>query len=226
MTNTIKKGDFVELDYTGVLKEDNVVFDSTSESESKKEDIFDPKMTYGPVAICVGEAQILKGLDDALEGKEIGQDLVLDLAPEHAFGKKDGKLLKLIPISIFKKAGIKATTGLQVNIDGTIGTIRSVSGGRTVVDFNHPFAGKEVLYKVKVHRQITDDKEKVQTLLHLSLNQKMDAIDVNVTGDKCTVNLKKEFNKELLDFLKERIVNAMQNIKEVEFKTEGTEEKK
>ncbi len=218
MSETVKKGDFIELDYTGSLKEDKIVFDSTVESVAKKEDIFDPKMAYGPVAICVGQAQILKGLDDALEGVAVGEEKDLVLNAEQAFGKKDAKLLKLVPTNVFKKQGIQPVTGLQVNIDGTIGMIRSVSGGRTVVDFNHPFSGKEVVYKVKVIRKINDDKEKVKTLLHLTLNQKMDAINVVINEGKCLVTLKKEFQKEMLDFLAERVKKAMPEIKEVVFR--------
>ncbi len=221
MTETVKNGDFVEIEYTGLLKEDGFVFDTTNESLAKKEGIFDPKMTYGPVAICIGQGQILKGLDSSLEGLPIGTETEVELEPEKAFGKKDAKLLQLVPTSIFKKEGIRPAPGLQVQIDGAMGTIRTVSGGRTVVDFNHPFSGKEVIYKVKIIRKLTDEKEKVKSLIHLSLNQLPEAIGVNITGEKCTVTLKKDFNKELLDFLKQRIKKTMPEIKEVEFETEG-----
>ncbi|MFC1723660.1 peptidylprolyl isomerase [Nanoarchaeota archaeon] len=217
MTETVKNGDFIELEYTGVLKDGNLVFDCTDADIAKKEEIFDPKMSYGPVSICVGQAQILKGLDDALEGVEIGAEKNLELGAEQAFGKKDAKLLRLVPTKIFKQQGIQAVPGLQVNIDGNMGTIRSVSGGRTVVDFNHPFSGKEIVYKVKVLRKITDNVEKVKTLLHLSLNQKMNSIDVEIKEGNCGITLKKEFQKDLLDFLVERVKKAMPELKEVKF---------
>ena len=91
MPETVKKDDFVELEYTGVLKDLNAVFDTTSEETAKKEGIHDPKMTYGPVSICIGQGQILQGLDSSLEGLEVGKEHELTLPPEKAFGKKDGK---------------------------------------------------------------------------------------------------------------------------------------
>lgn len=221
MTETVKNGDFVELEYTGLLKEGNLVFDTTNEQLAKKEDIFDPKMTYGSIAICIGQGQILKGLDSNLEGLPIGAEKDVELKPEEAFGKKNAKLLQLVPTQVFKKQNINPAPGLQVQADGAMGVIRTVSGGRTIVDFNHPFAGKEVIYKVKILRKLTDDKEKIKSLIHLSLNQKPEAIGVSLTEGKCAITLKKEFNKELLDFLKERIKATMSAIKEVEFETEG-----
>jgi FKBP-type peptidyl-prolyl cis-trans isomerase 2 len=219
MPETVKQGDFVELDYTGVLKELGAVFDTTSEATAKKEGIHDPKMTYGPVSICIGEGQILQGLDASLEGLEIGTEKEITLPPDQAFGKKDGKLMKLVPTGAFKKQGVNPVPGLQVNIDGAIGTIRTVTGGRTVVDFNHPFAGKEVIYKVNIKRIITDQKEKVMALVELALNQKKDSIDIDIKEGKATITVKKDFPEQLLTILKQRTTKLLPEIKEVEFKT-------
>ncbi len=219
MTETVKNNDFVEISYTGTLKGDTIVFDTTIEAVARKEGIYDSKMTYGPVSICIGQGQILKGLDASLEGLEVGKEHELTLSPEQAFGKKDGKLMKLVPTNVFKKEGINPVTGLQVNIDGTIGTIRTVTGGRTIVDFNHPFAGKEVVYKVDIKRKLTDDKEKVVALLELALNQKKDSIGVDIKEGKATVTLQKGFPDELFKLLKERMMQVLPSIKDVVFNT-------
>ena len=219
MSETVKNGDFVEIEYVGKLKEPEVVFDTNIEEIAKKENIFDDKMTYGPIAICIGQGQILKGLDASLEGLEIGKEHELLLPPEKAFGHKDGKLMKLVPTMTFKKQGIAPVVGLQVNIDGAVGTIRTVTGGRTVVDFNHPFAGKEVIYRVNIKRKLTDQKEKVMALVELALNQKKDSIVIDIKEGKATISVQKEFPDELLDMLKQRITTIMADIKEVEFKT-------
>jgi FKBP-type peptidyl-prolyl cis-trans isomerase 2 len=182
-------------------------------------------MSYGPVRICIGQSQILPGLDAHLEGLEIGKETELTLPPEHAFGRKDGKLMKLVPTNIFKKQGINPVTGLQVNIDGSIGTIRTVTGGRTVVDFNHPFAGKEVIYKVTIRRVLTDEKEKVISLMELALNQKKEAIDVDIKDGNAIVTLKQDFPEQLLALIKERITTLLSSIKEVEFRTPGEAKK-
>jgi FKBP-type peptidyl-prolyl cis-trans isomerase 2 len=218
MTETVKKGDFVEIDYTGTLKELKIVFDTSIEAVAKKEGIFDSKMTYAPVSICVGEGQILPGLDSGLEGLEIGKEHEVVLTPERAFGKKDGKLMKLVPTSVFRREKINPVPGLQINIDGAIGTIKTVSGGRTVVDFNHPFSGKEVVYTVNLKRKITENKEKVLALLELALNQKKEAIEIEINNGEAKINLKKEFPEELIKILKDRITKKIPEIKSVEFK--------
>jgi FKBP-type peptidyl-prolyl cis-trans isomerase 2 len=219
VSETIKNADFVEIEYVGRLKEPEVVFDTNIEEIAKKEGIFDDKMTYGPIAICIGQGQILKGLDASLEGLEVGKEHELLLSPDKAFGYKDGKLMKLVPTMVFKKQGINPVVGLQVNIDGAVGTIRTVTGGRTVVDFNHPFAGKEVIYKVNIKRKLTDQKEKVMALVELALNQKKDAISIDIKEGKAAITVQKEFPDELFGMLKQRITTILPDIKEVEFKT-------
>ena len=62
----IKKGDFVEVEYTGKTKTDKIVFDTTDEKTAKKSDIHSERMEYGPVVVCIGENQILGGLDEEL----------------------------------------------------------------------------------------------------------------------------------------------------------------
>lgn len=225
MTETIKEGDFIELDYVGALKGAGLVFDTSIEAEAKKNDIFDSTSTYTPIAICIGQGQILPGLDAALIGLEIGKEHELSLPPDAAFGRKDGKLMKLVPTSVFKKQGINPGVGLQVNIDGAIGTIRTVTGGRTIVDFNHPFAGKDILYKVVIKKKITDEKEKILALIELALNQKREAIKIDINESKAIIELKSEFPEALLKTLKERITTILSSIKEVEFRTPKKEVK-
>ena len=69
----IKKHDFIEIEYTGKL-EDGGVFDTTSEKVANENHIHNPQMKYGPVVICIGEHQVLKGIDDFLLDKEAGKD--------------------------------------------------------------------------------------------------------------------------------------------------------
>ena len=60
----------------------------------------------------------------------------------------------------FKKQGMKPEVGMAITSDGTTGIIRSVSGGRVRVDFNHELAGKNLEYDIKVIKVIDDDVEK------------------------------------------------------------------
>jgi hypothetical protein len=55
--------------------------------------------------------------------------------------------------------------GFAFNFDGRIGKVLAVSGGRVIVDFNNPIAGKDVIYKIKLLRKINDLKEKAKALI-------------------------------------------------------------
>jgi len=133
----LKKHDFIEVDYTGKIKESGEVFDTTNIEVAKKNQIFEAERVTGPVVICLGEGLILPGLEKKLEGRELGE-YNIDLSAEEGFGKKSAKLIQLIPTAKFKKQDVRPMPGLQISVDGMMGTIKTVTGGRTIVDFNHP----------------------------------------------------------------------------------------
>ena len=66
----LKEKDFIELEYTGKLKDDNAIFDTTDEKIAKDNDLFQENAEYKPITICIGQGQIIKGLDQSLPGKE------------------------------------------------------------------------------------------------------------------------------------------------------------
>ena len=146
----------------------------------------------------VGGTQVLPGLDKFIEDKETGT-FKGELKPENAFGKKNAKLLKLLPKSLFIKQEINPVPGLPVSIDGAEGIIKTVSGGRCIVDFNHPLSGKELEYDLKINRIITDEKEKVESIIELQLDKK--DFDLNIEGEKVTIALKTGLKKPIKDLI-------------------------
>ncbi len=209
----IKKGDFVELEFTGLLKEENLVFDTTSAEQARKSGIFSEKMTYGPVVVCVGEQMVLRGLDKALEGKELSSFSV-DLPPEEAFGKKDSRLIQLIPKAKFLEQKINPVLGLQVNIDDVMGTVKNVTGGRVLVDFNHAFAGRIIQYDVKIVRMVADAEERLSALVKMLLKQNTPV--VSVEGKNASITLPVELPKQVQDELNKRWA-ALVGVEEIVF---------
>ncbi len=208
----IEKKDFVEIEYTGRLKEGNIIFDTTDEKTAKENSIYASNAKYGPIVVCVGEGHFLRGLDKSLEGREPGKHTI-ELKPEDAFGKKDAKLIQLVPTKKFFEQRINPVPGLQINFDGIIGVVRTVSGGRTIVDFNHPLSGKEVVYEVNIIRVVTDAKEKINALLKTLLA--VEDAEVDVKEGKAEINLKKDLPEKVADELKKKIAELM-DVKEVE----------
>ncbi|MEK6758017.1 MAG: FKBP-type peptidyl-prolyl cis-trans isomerase, partial [Nanoarchaeota archaeon] len=116
-----------------------------------------------PFVFALGEGMFLKGIDEFLIGKEIGQ-YKIELKPEDAFGPRNPKMIQMIPIKVFREQKINPVQGIMFNFDGRPAKILTVSGGRVMVDFNNPVAGKEVVYDVKVLKKIDDANEKVKAL--------------------------------------------------------------
>lgn len=174
----VKNHDFVEIEYTGRIKEDNSIFDTTQEKVAKENGVYDKGADYSPLVMCVGENHVLKSLEEQLIGKETGEEYTFEIKAENAFGKKDAKLIQLIPLNKFKQQNIQPFPGLQLNIDGVFGIVKTVSGGRCLVDFNHPLAGKDLVYGVKINRVIEDNKEKLKSLLKMHLHVKDAEIDL------------------------------------------------
>ncbi|MDP6670725.1 MAG: hypothetical protein QGI60_02825, partial [archaeon] len=70
----------------------------------------------------------------------------------------------VIPLREFKKQKMQPVPGLIVEIDNRQGRVQSVSGGRVRVDFNHPLAGKDLEYEIKIEKEITGAKDQVNAL--------------------------------------------------------------
>jgi FKBP-type peptidyl-prolyl cis-trans isomerase 2 len=211
----VKKQDFVEIEYTGKLKEEDMVFDTSDEKLAKESGLFNQEHNYGPIKIMVGGSQVLPGLDRFMEGKEPGEyNVTLD--PTDGFGKKNPHLLKLMPKKIFTQQQINPMPGLPVNIDGMNGVVKTVSGGRCIVDFNHPLSGKELVYDLKINKIITDEKEKVESIMELQA--KKGEFDVNLEGEKATITLKNKNFKQPLKDLVTDMIKKFTKVKTVEFK--------
>lgn len=220
----IKKGDFVELDYVGRLKDDKVVFDTTMQEMAKTSPNYNDKYTYKPVIICVGETHLIQGLESSLIGKDIGK-YTFEIKAEHGFGKKDAKLLKLLPLKLFTKEKIQPFVGLDVEIDGQVGIVRSVSGGRVIVDFNHPLASKDLIYDVEVKRIVDDPIEQVKSLLEM-IHMPFENIDI--MDGKALVYVKSKLPDEITKSMEEHIkgLTKLSSVEFVEKKHEKKEDNK
>nr|WP_232194563.1 peptidylprolyl isomerase [Thermococcus sp. PK] len=197
----VAKKDVIRLHYTGKIKETGEIFDTTYEDVAKEAGIYNEKGIYGPVPIAVGAGHVIKGLDEALEGLEVGKKHTIELPPEKAFGKRDPKLIKTFTIGQFRRQGIYPFPGLDVEIETDSGTklkgrIISVSSGRVRVDFNHPYAGKTVIYEVEILEKIDDPIEKVKALIELRI-PRIDFEKVQIEVGKNDVKI--DFGEQAID---------------------------
>jgi FKBP-type peptidyl-prolyl cis-trans isomerase SlyD len=185
----VQKNDFIELEFTGKIKDNGEVFDTNSKVEIEKKKLnFESK----PYVICVGKGMSIKGLDADVEGKEVGKEYSVEFKPEDAFGKRNPGMVRMIPLKIFIEQKIMPQKGMQLNLDGTLVKVISVSGGRVLVDFNNPLAGKVVSYDYKIIKKLEDEKDKVNALQDFFFRKRFDfAITDKEVTFKVEENLKK-----------------------------------
>ncbi|MGQ9721521.1 MAG: FKBP-type peptidyl-prolyl cis-trans isomerase [Candidatus Jordarchaeum sp.] len=132
-----KKGDKVKIEYIGTLN-DGTVFDT---SEGKK-----------PLEFEVGSGRIIKGLEQAVIGMEIGEEIEIKIEPKDAYGYGNPDLIKKIPR---EKLPENLEPGMILKItthDGEIirGEVAKVTDQEVTLDLNHPLAGLVLNFKIKL----------------------------------------------------------------------------
>jgi peptidylprolyl isomerase len=162
----LQKGDFVLLDYVAKVKETGEVFDTTIEETAKKERLYKDGEVYGPKLVVIGEAWVLKALDESLVAMEIGKATSVEIRPDKAFGDRDAEKVKRVSLRHLTAKGVTPSLGMRVEYDGKMATVRAMGAGRVLLDFNPPLAGKTLVYEVTVQRKLEAVKDKVEALIH------------------------------------------------------------
>lgn len=191
----LKKNDFIELEYIGKVK-DGEIFDTNIKSEAKKINL---DIGAEPLIICIGQKMILPALDNFLIGKEVGE-YKIRLMPEQAFGNRHKELIKTVPLSVFKSQNQVPVPGMVFYFDNLSGKVASVSGGRVIIDFNNPLAGKEVEYDLNVKREILDSNEKIKAFLFYFTRKDF---QFKIENKKVIISCSNQESK-VLSFLKDR----------------------
>ena len=163
--NAVNKGDFIMVEMTGSSAETGEVFETTDEEEAREAGIWDENRTYGPRLVIVGDGFVLRGLDERLPGTPFDEEVEIDIPPEEAFGERNAADVTMIPYRVLRSKGVNPYVGAELEIDGRPAVIRSIGAGRVQVDYNHPLAGRQIVYKLKVVEHITDEKDKIRALI-------------------------------------------------------------
>jgi len=213
----MKEGDFVRIDYIGKISESGEIFDLTKESVAKEKGIYNPNLSYKPIPIIVGANFAVKGLENKLKEMKVGEKKKIIIKPEEAFGNRSSKLIKLIPLSEFKKQKADPYPGMIVTINNVHGRVLSVTGGRVRIDFNHPLSGKTLEYDVEVKEKITNRKDKIKAVLEFFLKTGED-IDVSIEKEIVEIKTKKkDIPKEVKKPIADTILKWIKNIKKIRF---------
>lgn len=163
--NAVNKGDFIMVDMTGSSVETGEVFDTSSEETAQAEGLYEESRSYGSRLVIVGDGYVLRGLDEKLPGTAFDEEVEIEIDPQDAFGERNPDDLETVPYRVLRSKGINPYVGAELEIDGRSAIVRSVGAGRVQVDYNHPLAGRKIVYKLKVVEHITDEKDIMRALL-------------------------------------------------------------
>ena len=135
----VKKGDRVKVQYTGTLQ-DGTIFDKSKEGE--------------PLEFTVGSGQLIPGFDKAVEGMKLNEEKKVTIKPEDAYGKRDETAIR----EYLKDAlpeNFKPEKGMVIRLQDQSGraipgTITDINENSITIDLNHPLAGKDLTFNIKV----------------------------------------------------------------------------
>ncbi len=99
-----------------------------------------------------GYSNTLPKIEAALEGRMPGYQVTLELKPEDGFGERDESLVRSIPKSEFPP-GVKVGGQLEGRNDKCeqqIFNVVKIKGPVVMLDGNHPLAGMELRFSLKV----------------------------------------------------------------------------
>ena len=119
--------------------------------------------------------------------------------------------------------------GLVVELNGRQARIQSVSGGRVRIDFNHPLAGKDLDYELKIEREILQPKEQIEALYKKYFSMVPEAEKKLVIGkEELEVTLSPRYSANLgplKNLFSEMISKHVKGFEKVRFVEEFVKEK-
>ena len=157
-------GDFVKVDYSAWRAADSKLIYTTMRKVAEDNKEVDKDARYVPQLIVIGKGNAIKGVEEAVRGMNVSETKKVELAPKDAFGEKDSSLVKVMPLSDFKKREIDPYPGMQLDIDGAVAIVKSVSSGRVIVDANHPLAGEKMVYEIRIIEKVDKDEDRIRAL--------------------------------------------------------------
>jgi len=131
--------------------------------EAGQADVVDSNKGQAPLEFIMGKGQIIPGLEKGLCGmtKDESADLMIPAAD--AYGEYNNEAVQTVPIDQFE--GIELKEGLTLYGQGENGdtaqvTVKSFTENDVNIDFNHPMAGKDLMFSIKVTeaREATADE--------------------------------------------------------------------
>jgi FKBP-type peptidyl-prolyl cis-trans isomerase SlyD len=132
--------------------------------EAGTDDVVDSNKGSGEaLEFIIGRGQIIPGLEESLIGMSQGESADIMVPAAKAYGDYNNEALQTLPIEQFE--GVELKDGLTLYGQGENGetvqvTVKSFNETEVTIDFNHPLAGKDLMFSVTVlsSREATADE--------------------------------------------------------------------
>ncbi len=117
------------------------------------DEVLDSSEGHGPLAYLHGHSNIVPGLEQALDGRRVGDTFKVSIEPAMGYGDINPALTQTLPSSMF--GGVEQiAVGMQFHAQTDHGvevvTVTDVNGDEVTIDGNHPMAGKTLHFDVTV----------------------------------------------------------------------------
>ncbi len=205
----MENGDFVKITFEMRIGADKQLVATNNEALAKENNIYDPEQKYNEGVLIVGSEDIFKEINESLLKANPGDENEVEIKAENAYGIRDPKNIRVHTYAEFQRNKIDPVPGQEVRINNRRGRVLSVSPGRVVVDYNHPWSGKDVYYKYKIVEKIDSVQDKIKALIDQNFTPGSEKFDVSESGKEINVNVPEEFrfNIEWFD-AKYRVVES------------------
>jgi FKBP-type peptidyl-prolyl cis-trans isomerase SlyD len=136
--NTVQNDAFVAIEYTLTIGSGEIV---------------DKSPAGRPLGIIMGNGQIIPGLEHALLGHNLGDAFAVDVLAAEGYGDVDEEMIQTMA-----RKNFPSDTEIQVDMvfqaqtpHGAVSfRVKEIVGDEVVVDFNHPLAGENLHFDVKI----------------------------------------------------------------------------
>ncbi|MBE9546103.1 MAG: peptidylprolyl isomerase [Proteobacteria bacterium] len=134
-----KQGDTVKVHYTGKL-EDGTVFDSSIDRD--------------PLQFEVGTGQVIPGFEQGVVGMSLSELKTIKVQADEAYGPYREEMVVVVDQNQFP-ADLNIEVGQQLQVNQSedqkiIVTITDVSESGVTLDANHPLAGKDLTFDIRL----------------------------------------------------------------------------
>lgn len=137
--NQAKSGDTVRIHYTGKLS-DGTEFDSSAGRD--------------PLEFSLGSGKVIPGFDHAVDGMTVGDEKTVTIPPEQAYGPKHEQLIQDVPKTVLPP-DLSPEVGMRLQSRTPDGrtmhlVVTDVADDSITVDGNHPLAGEDLTFDIKL----------------------------------------------------------------------------